>query len=177
MRPSLAALVFILAACTPPAPPAAQPTTDASTAQAQAPANPYTAALAAVPVSGHWFFLSDEAVFAAAFGPSEDERQLSIICGSGTGEVIVELAHDLSPEQDATLRVITRPQTLDLPARSRTRDGPIVRAELATDAPQTLPLIGMLGAPQDRFAIEVAGQITVFRWDQSIAQTLIECRR
>jgi hypothetical protein len=35
----------------------------------------------------------------------------------------------------------------------------------------------MLRAPQDRFAIEVAGQITVFRWDQSIAQTLIECRR
>ena len=166
-------LALLLAACTPPAPPAAPPAAETA---APAPANPDTAALSAAPAPGAWAFLGDDAAISAGFGQSESERQLTIVCNSATGALAVDAAHALAPDQDTTLRIITATQTLDLNARSHNQGPPSVRADIAADAPEKMPLIGMLGAPTDRFAIEIAGQTTVFPWNDAIAQALIACR-
>jgi hypothetical protein len=52
---------------------------------------------------------------------------------------------------------------------------PMVRAEIADGAPEKAPLIGMLGAPQDRFAVEIGGDIAVYPWDDAIARVLTAC--
>ena len=171
----LLVLALCLAACTPPAPPASPPPAAESVA-ANTPANPYIAALSAAPAPGQWSFLGEDATISAGFGEPESEYQLVIVCNSATGALTVDVSHELAPDQATTLRLVTATQTLDLPARSHNAGLPSVRADIAGDAPEKLPLIGMLGAPTDRFAIEIAGQITVFPWRDAIARALIACR-
>jgi hypothetical protein len=173
LAPCLA--VLLLAACTPAAPPASPPAS-APAAPSAIPADPYVAALSAAPASGQWAFLGEDATISAGFGESESEYQLVIVCNSATGALAVDVSHELAPDQATTLRLVTATQTLDLPARSHNQGLPSVRADIARDAPQKLPLIGMLGAPTDRFAIDIAGELTVFPWNDAIARALIECR-
>lgn len=133
-------------------------------------------ALSASPQPGAWTFRVDEGTHAAGFGPPESEYLLTIVCEAPSGKLTLTSSHELSPDQDTTLRIITAVQTLDLPARSFNEGLPSVNAEVLDDAPAKIPLISMLGAPTDRFAIEVGGEAMVFPWDESIAQALTACR-
>lgn len=143
--------------------------------EAQASA-PDAAALAGAPQTGAWTLRTDEGVTAAGFGPPESEYLLTIVCEAPSGELSITAEQELSPDQDTTLRIITAVQSLDLPARSFNEGLPMIIAEVADDAATKTPLIGMLGAPTDRFAIEVSGEAFVFPWDDSIAQALTACR-
>jgi hypothetical protein len=173
MRNSLFALA-LLAACS-PAPSQAPEDTTATTTET-ASADPNATALIATPQTGAWTFRADEGTFAAGFGPPESEYLLTIICESGSGKVTMMSSHELSPDQDTTLRIITAVQTLDLPARSFNEGLPSVTAEVPGSAAEKTALISMLGAPTDRFAVEVNGQSSVFPWADAVSQALMACR-
>jgi hypothetical protein len=174
MRLLLISAALLFTACSPA--PSDQAT--APTAAAEAPeagANPDTAALGATLQTGSWTLRADEGTTAAGFGAPESEYQFVIACEAGSN-ITLTAEHELSPDQDTTLRIITAVQTLNLPARSFNEGLPTVTAHVTQDAATKTPLISMLGAPTDRFAVDIAGQITVFPWHDSIAQALTACR-
>jgi hypothetical protein len=173
MRFLIAAL--LLAACAPEAPAPAQPASETGV-EPQAPQHPDAAALAAAPASGQWFERVEEGTFAAGFGVPQSEYQFSIACTAGSGAIGVTSGHELAPDQATTIRLITATQSLELPARSFNEGLPSITAEIADNDPVKPLLIGMLGAPTDRFAVDAGGTITVFPWHESIARTLIACR-
>src|SRR5690606_36348336 len=170
---------LLLFACT-PAPQQQQPAPDSAPSQqaapeAQAPQNPYTAALSAPLPDGQWFSEETSSRTSAGFGLPESEFQFVVSCATRAGKLSVTLERELAPDQQTTMRIVTAPQMLDLPARSFNEGLPHVLAELAPDAPEEGPLVRMLGAPQDRFAVEVAGEFQVFPWDESLARALTAC--
>ena len=172
LRTSLIALA-LLAACTPA--PSQAPESAATTTQTP-PANPNTTALAATPQSGAWTLRTDEGVTAAGFGAPESEYLLTISCEASSGKLTLIYEHELVPDQDTTLRIITPVQTLDLPARSFNEGLPSVTAEVLESTPAKTALISMLGAPTDRFTVEVNGESSVFPWTDEVSQALIACR-
>lgn len=176
MRTHIAALAVFAAACSPPAP---APSTPADEAGKQAPpsaADPDTLALQGKVATGQWFERADEGTFSAGFGEPESEFQFGIMCIAGSGAITVMSGAELAPDQATTIRLITSTQSLELPAQSHNEGLPSITAEIADGAPAHMPLISMMGAPTDRFAVEAGGQITVFPWDESIGRTLIACR-
>lgn len=175
MRIALIALALIAAACSPPAPQDA-PAPPATDAAPVAPAHRDTAALGATPAAGAWTFRVDEGVSAAGFGLPESEHQFIVACEAASGKLTITYEHELLPDQDTTLRLITAVQSIDLPARSFNEGLPAVTAEIRNDDRLKPLLIGMLGAPTDRFAADVAGQSQVFPWDGAVAQALTACR-
>lgn len=140
------------------------------------PANPDAAALGAALREGAWTFRADEGTFAAGFGTPESEYQLNIACESPTGRLMLSLEHELSPDQDTALRIITASQNVELPARSFNEGLPTVNAEVADASPAKAALLAALGPAQDRFGVEVAGEISVFPWDEAVANALEACR-
>jgi len=140
------------------------------------PGAPDAAALVATPQTGAWTLRTDEGTTAAGFGAPESEYQLTIVCEAPSGKITITSEHELAPDQDTTLRIITAVQTLDLPARSFNEGLPNVSADVLDDAATKTPLISMLGAPTDRFAVDVAGVATVYPWNDAIAQALTACR-
>ena len=175
MRITLTALALLIAACSPPASPDAPPAPAAESAPA-APVNPETAALGAAPAAGAWSFAVEGGTHAAGFGAPESEYQFVIACEASSGKLTITYEHELAPDQSTTLRLITAVQSIELPARSFNEGLPSVIAEIADDDPLKPLLIGMLGAPTDRFAAEVAGVTQVFPWSDEIAQALTACR-
>lgn len=175
MRTLLVTAALLLAACS-PAPTEQAPDTAAPASESEAPANPDAAALGATPQTGAWTLRTDEGTTAAGFGAPESEYQLTIVCEAPSGKITITSEHELAPDQDTTLRIITAVQTLDLPARSFNEGLPNVSADVLDDAATKTPLISMLGAPTDRFAVDVAGVATVYPWNDAIAQALTACR-
>lgn len=174
MRTQLIALALLAAACS-PAP--SQSTGEvAATTTESAPVDPNAAALGATPQTGAWTLRTDEGTTGAGFGAPESEYQLTIACEAGSGKLTLIYEHELAPDQDTTLRIITPVQTLDLPARSFNEGLPSVTAEVLDSTPAKPALISMLGAPTDRFAVDVNGEITVFPWADAVSQALIACR-
>lgn len=174
MRSTLIALALLSAACSPA--PTAPAENGATTTAETAPADPNTAALSGTVQTGAWSYRADEGTFAAGFGAPESEYQLTISCEAASGKLTIMSEHELAPDQDTTLRIITPVQTLDLPARSFNEGLPNVTAEVLDNAPAKTALISMLGSPADRFAVEVNGQSTVFPWADAVSQALIACR-
>ncbi|MEQ1819681.1 MAG: hypothetical protein ABL871_13830 [Terricaulis sp.] len=174
MRSTFIALALLAAACSPA--PTAPAESGATTTAESEPIDPNTAALSATPQTGAWSVRTDEGTTAAGFGAPESEYQLTIVCEAASGKLTLMSEHELAPDQDTTLRIITPVQILDLPARSFNEGLPSVTAEvLDSDAAKTA-LISMLGSPTDRFAVEVNGQSTVFPWADAVSQALIACR-
>ncbi len=172
LRTSLIAIA-LLAACTPA--PSQAPEAGATTTEAS-PADPNTVTLSATPQTGVWTLRTDEGVTAAGFGTPESEYLLVVSCEMPSGKLSLVYEHELAPDQDTTLRIVTPVQTLDLPARSFNEGLPSVTADALEGTPAKTSLISMLGAPNDRFAVEVNGQSGVFPWDDAISQALIACR-
>ena len=52
----------------------------------------------------------------------------------------------------------------------------IDQTEDLDSAPAKIALISMLGAPTDRFAVDVNGESSVFPWADAVSQALIACR-
>jgi len=177
MRMRLAALALLAAACS-PAPQSAQtPASAAATAEAPTSVDPYTQALAGAAAEGEWIARSDEGVSSACFGAPESECQITIVCEQPSGAVKLMYEHELTPDQDTTLTVFNATSTLSLPARSFNEGLPSVNVDLTAAAAERLPLISLLGAPTDRFGVQVAGgDLRVFPWNDAIATTLIACR-
>ena len=175
MRTLLITAALLLAACSPA--PSDQPAEiAATTAEPQTPENPDAAALGATPQPGAWSLRTDEGTTGAGYGPPESEFLLTIACQSGSGALSITSNHELSPDQDTTLRIITAVQTLDLPARSFNEGLASVTAEVPDSSAAKAPLISMLGAPTDRFAIEVHGEAHVYPWNEAVAEALTACR-
>ncbi len=168
---SLALIALLSAACSPPASQDAPAPPAASTPAA--PVNPDAAALGANPATGAWTFRVAEGVSAAGFGVPESEYQFIIACDGGRLSLSNEA--ELSPDQDTTMRIITATQSIELPARSFNEGLPTITADLAPADPLKPLLIGMLGAPTDRFAVDIAGVTQVFPWDDEVAQALTAC--
>lgn len=175
MRTLLISAALLLAACS-PAPSEQTAESAATTAEPQASVNPDAAALGGTPQTGSWTLRTDEGVTGAGFGAPESEYQFVIACEAPSGKLSLTAERELSPDQDTTMRIITAVHTLDLPARSFSEGLPSVTAEVVANAATTTPLISMLGAPTDRFAVDIAGEITVFPWHESIAQALTACQ-
>jgi hypothetical protein len=174
MRMSLFTLALLIAAC---APAPTEPAQDTAATSSETPiANADAAALGAAPQPGAWSFRTDEGTSAAGFGPPESEYLLTIVCTGPSGAITIRSSHELAPDQRTTLRLITSTQSLDLPADSFNEGLPSVDAQIGDSDPLKPLLIGMLGAPTERFAVEVAGEANVFPWDESIARALIACR-
>lgn len=167
------ALIALIAACSPPA--SQETPAEAPAASNSAPSGPHLTALGGVPATGAWTFRVEDGTHAAGFGAPESEYQFIIVCEAASGTLNISYEHELSPDQATTLRLTTAVHTIELPARSFNEGLPTVTAELTDSDPLKPLLIGMLGAPNDRFAAEVAGQSQVFPWDDAIAQALTAC--
>ena len=157
-----------------PTPPAAP----ATAAEAPTSVDPYALALAGAAAEGEWISRSDEGVTSACFGQPESECQITLVCEQPSGAVKIMYEHELAPDQDTVLLIFNATSTLNLPARSFNEGLPSVNVNLADAAAEKLPLISMLGAPTDRFGVQVgsAGDLHVFPWNEAIATTLIACR-
>ncbi len=83
----------------------------------------------------------------------------------------IDYERELYPDQDTTLRLITESTTIELPARSFNEGLPTVSATLAGSDPR----LAALAATQERFGVEIAGEISVLPWDPAIALTLAGC--
>jgi hypothetical protein len=174
LRTALPALLLIACAPAPQPPEAPEPTPAATDIVGT---DPYAAALQSTPVEGQWFFRADEGVSSACFGVPESECQLSFVCEAPSGEVTVIYSHELVPDQLTVLRVFTANTVIDLDARSMNEGLPSVTARLVDLASAAQgPLMEALTPPQERFGVEVQGQMTVFPWDESVARTLAACR-
>lgn len=174
MRAALSlATAILLAACAPDAPaPAETPAAEISTPDA-AP-TPNAALLSAAPQTGAWSFQADGATHAAGFGAPESEYQLVIICNHGSGAVTLISAHELAPDQDTTLTLITRNATRALPAKSFNEGLPSVTAELA--GADARDIATLLSAPQTNLGIDVAGETQIYPWSEEITRALEGCR-
>ncbi|MGQ0532143.1 MAG: hypothetical protein ACT4OF_05545 [Caulobacteraceae bacterium] len=173
---SASTLALLLAACAPAAPPAQQGSAEPEAGAPHVVQHPDTAALAAAPAAGQWFERTDEGVTGAGFGAPNSEYQFVVTCTAPSGALTIMSANELAPDQATTIRLITSTRTLELPARSFNEGLPSLSAEVADADPLKPLLIGMLGAPTDRFAVVAGGESTVFPWHESIARTLIACR-
>lgn len=162
-----AAALVMLAACSPPS---ADRDRAANAGDVAAPAD--AAALGGVPMEGVWSHNGDGATVSAGFGAPESEYLFIVICEGGTGQVRIDYEHELYPDQDTTLRIITETQAVEFPARSSNEGLPTVSAEVAGDDAR---LAALAATGQERFAVEVAGEISVLPWDEAIALTLSNC--
>jgi hypothetical protein len=166
VRAVLPFLLLGLAACSPaPRPEAPAPETPPSAAHANA------AALAGPALEGQWFFHGDEGVITAGFGEPESEYRLTISCELPTGRVTITSEHELAPEQDTTLYVLTATNTIVLPARSRHVSMPQVYGALDGEDPR----LDALAERQERFATQAAGTTLVFPWDEAVPRVLDAC--
>lgn len=173
-RTLILASAFALAACgqsgsAPEAP--ADAAANAGDVGEAAPANPDASVLGSTPATGEWTLLGDGATVSAGFGVPQSEYQFIVVCNGGPNRVRLTTEHQLSPNQDTTLRIITEAQTVDFPARSFNEGLPSVNAEVDGADPR----LDALAATQERFAVEVAGQAIVLPWDQAIARALGNC--
>lgn len=176
MRTLLITLALLAAACSPPAQNAESTTaTTAAAPASQVPPNPYVDALAGTVQTGAWISRTDEGVSSACFGAPESECIITVVCEMPSGKLSVSIEQELAPDQATTMRFFTAMQTFDLPARSHNEGLPSVTASVADNTPEKPLLIGMLGAPTERFGVEVAGMLTVFPWDSSVAGALTAC--
>jgi hypothetical protein len=167
-----AAAVLFVAACSQPAPaPDEDRAAHAGDTGEAAPANPDAAALGGAPMEGVWSHNGDGATVSAGFGAPESEYLFIVVCEGGTGQVRVDYEHELYPDQDTTLRLITETATVELPARSFNEGLPTVSAQVAGGDAR----LAALAARQERFAVEVAGEISVLPWNEAIALTLAGC--
>lgn len=160
-----AAIALFLAACSPLAP------QSATEAPPPAAASPDASMLAGEPMQGQWSFNGDAGTISAGFGAPESEYLFLVVCNAPTGRVTLTYEHELAPDQDTTLRIVTAAQTLDFAARSFNEGLPNVSAEIAGADPR----LASLAATQERIAVEVGGETSVLPWDQNIARVLQNC--
>jgi hypothetical protein len=149
----LIAVLFLVAACAPPAP-------EAPPAAPEAPAPA-------------WTFSGDEGVVAAAYGPPGAADIFRVICTGPTGKVTINSAHTLAHDQAATLVIVTLSETIPLAARG-VNDG--VSVFVTSEVDGTDPRLAALGAPQTRITVDVGGCPYVSPLDESITRVLSECR-
>ncbi len=166
-------LAFALAACKPaPAPPASPPAAEPPAAQQS---EPNTTRLTGPLATGQWFARSEEGTHAAGFGVPESEYQFVLSCTAGSGALSVMAAHELMPDQATTLSILTANARVDLPARSFNEGLPSINADLADESAEKAALTAALAPPQERFAVEAAGDIAIYPWDESLARVLAAC--
>lgn len=160
------AAVLLLSACTPPAP---TPQAPAPTPDASAP-NPNLAALSADPLFGSWITQTSETGASACFGAPESECTLVLACDIASGRVSISWSHELFPDQDVELKLITASETLSFLGRSFNEGLPIVNAE--TNATR----LAALAQPQAWFGVEVEGEVSVLPWQDNVVRVVEACQ-
>lgn len=175
MRALIVAL--LLTACAPPAPPAPPPASDNAPSDAPQDVGAETLALLdAGPLqTGQWTYRADEGVFAAGFGAPESEYQLTIACEAGSGQVTITSDHELAPDQETVLSIITASEALRMPAQSFNEGLPNVTAIVRRERFDGRAPWALLTTTQDRIGVEVAGDMRVYPWDEAIARALEPC--
>jgi hypothetical protein len=163
---ALVILAFVLAACSPPPPtPAPAPEPPPEVIEA----NPEYETLAAAALPGEWFTSTSDAGPAACFGAPQSECVFSIGCHVGSGRVSVFWSHELFPDQDVELKLIAATGTMALPARSFNEGLPSVNAD--TTAARLAPL----ARSQERFGVEIRGEVSAVPWNESVATVIAAC--
>lgn len=174
MRILIAATALLITACSPASPPAEDAQTSAPTASAEP--NPDFAALPAETMQGQWFFRGDEGVISAGFGMPESEFQLVVTCEQATGKVSVMTDHELIPDQDTQISIITERASLDLPARSFNEGMPYIAADVAGQTELSRAVAAQLSETQTRVGTIVAGSASAYPWGEELARALANCR-
>lgn len=170
MRPHLLALFLLLTACSPPSPPSDQAAPDAPAASS-APPSVNAAALSGAPVAGQWFFHGADTHITAGFGEPESEYVLTISCEMPTHQLSFTAEHELAPDQETTLNLLTASSTIAIPARSFNEGLPNISGALDGEDPR----LDALAARQERFATQAAGTIRIYPWDEALARVLDAC--
>jgi len=167
-----AALVLLLAACTPASPPAQEAalSAPASASATSAPAPQLAGAVA----EGRWFFEESAESASAGFGLPESEIQFNVHCARAMRVVTLGYEHELSPDQDTTLTLHTAAGALDFPARSFNEGLPNVSAEITVPADGDARLAALARAT-DRFAVSVGGATLLLPTDANIRRVLALC--
>jgi hypothetical protein len=167
---------LILAACSPASPPAEEAQTDASEAAPYAPNLDFEIVQAGTPVEGQWFFRGDEGVISAGFGLPQSEFQFVVSCEQATGKISVMSDHELIPDQDTQISIVTQRSSLDLPARSFNEGMAHVAADVAGQTELSRALAAQLSETQTRFGVIVAGSARVYPWSEELTRALENCR-
>ncbi len=171
-------LAALAIACSPTPPAPTGPAETMTPPPAPVAANADALALQRAPAEGSWTYRSSSGRSATRYFEPQIGDVLTIRCATGNGVLSLELNLALKSESATSLRIVTTTRALDLPATSRfAGDVGAFIAEIADDTPEHDALISTLGTPGDRFAVDAGGVVTVLPWDDSIAQTLIACRR
>lgn len=157
---------LLLCGCSPPAPPPDPPAAQPAQQQAALPSE-----LQGALAEGAWLFEEGNIASSTGFGLPESESQFFIQCERGPRIVTLSVEHELAPDQDTTLSVVTTSGALDFPARSFNEGLPSVSANL--HAPD--PRLSALAATTDRFAVRAGDDVLRLPMDESARRVLALC--
>jgi hypothetical protein len=180
MRALLIPLLLAFALSCSPAPPADQGAPDPSAEQPSAPTGAPNAEFAPVqagtPLTGQWFFRSDDGVLSAGFGAPESEFQFAVTCRQADGVVTVMSNHELFPDQQTILSIIVASSTVNLPATSFNEGLPSVTAELDGGTEYARGVAINLAERQERFGVKVGNDLRVYPWSEELTRALERCQ-
>jgi hypothetical protein len=170
MRTLLITAALLLAACSPAPAAINRQRSRRQQPSQQTPENPDAAALGATPQTGAWSLRTDEGTTARGLRRAGERVSLDDRLRSRQRQISIYQSTNSRPIKTRRCASSRAVQTLDLPARSFNEGLPSVTAEVPDSSAAKAPLISMLGAPTDRFAIEVHGEAHVFRGHEAVAR-------
>jgi hypothetical protein len=120
---------------------------------------------------GAWVFEEGNIASSTGFGPPNSESQFYIQCERGKHLVTLSVEHELAPDQDTILSIITAASTADFPAKSFNEGLVAVTAELTAPDPR----LAALAAATDRFAARTGDEVLRLPMDESVRRVLSLC--
>jgi hypothetical protein len=167
-----------LAACVPapqPAPPPEPAPTPAPAPQPPPPPEPapaYDDWTLAPQTPGDWFYAAVPPYTYAAFGPTSGQPIASIRCDRAAGIVSIGRTSAQTVSQPMTIRT----ETAERAFATEPRQGSVERL-LATDLPARDSFLDAIAFSRGRFALEVAGEPTLYlpAWPE-ISRVIDDCR-
>ncbi|WP_375291866.1 hypothetical protein [Qipengyuania sp.] len=168
------ALTFAIAACVPqprPAPPPAEPTPAPAPAPVAAPAPVYSNWMDAPRTAGDWYYLPAPGGGTAVFGPSQGDGRFTLRCIAP--QKIVVLSRMGQARSATTMTIRTETVTRSLAASPTAGQPPAIEARL----PAADPLLDAIALSKGRFAVEIAGQPSLYlpSWAE-VTRVIEDCR-
>ena len=170
----LAALVALVACATPPAPqPAPVPAPAPAPAPAPTPPVPtYSNWIDAPQTAGDWFYIPQTGAAIAAFGPAQRQPLFALRCDIATHTMSIGRTSVSTESQPMTIRTESATRTF-----STTPTQGSVEHLVATSLPATDSFLDAIAFSRGRFAVEVAGEPTLYlpNWPE-ITRVIEDCR-
>jgi len=170
----LAALVALVACATPPAPqPAPVPAPAPAPAPAPTPPVPtYSNWIDAPQAAGDGFYIPQTGAAIAAFGPAQRQPLFALRCDIATHTMSIGRTSVSTESQPMTIRTESATRTF-----STTPTQGSVEHLVATSLPATDSFLDAIAFSRGRFAVEVAGEPTLYlpNWPE-ITRVIEDCR-